>query len=222
VTWGDVFGLVWGPGRRRQWRRRVLRRALAMACALVAALGVLAVARAPRGGPSVFVVVATRSLGAGDELTPASLQQVQWPADLAPAGAMESAATLVGRHLTSSLGAGEVVTQARVSGAGLLRGQPAGTRAVHVTVGDPGAAGLVTTGDAVDLVAPEGTVARDVRVLAVDPSAGASGGLMGGSTGGDGSSGIVVAVDEAQALAIARTPADAMGRPALTLVLTAG
>jgi hypothetical protein len=45
---------------------------------------------------------------------------------------------------------------------------------------------------------------------------------MGGSTGGDGSSGIVVAVDEAQALAIARTPADAMGRPALTLVLTAG
>jgi hypothetical protein len=83
---------------------------------------------------------------------------------------------------------------------------------------------MVRPGDTVDLVGPQGVVARAVRVLGVDagPTTGGlmgSGSLSSGSLGTDEGAGLVVGVDEADAAQIARTPADAMGRPALTLLL---
>jgi pilus assembly protein CpaB len=206
----------------------MLRRGLAMACAVTATLGVVSIARAPRGGPLVPVVVAARELGTGTELTPPALRVTRWPAALVPAGAVTSPAEVTGRRLNSSLGPGEVVTVGRVRGSGLLTGQPAGTRAVHVTLTDPGATAMVQLGDEVDLVGPHGVVALAVRVLQLDPGPQSgprrlmgAGSLGAAAGGGGGPGGLVVAVDESDAKAIAAVPADAMDRPVLTLVLRA-
>jgi Flp pilus assembly protein CpaB len=198
-----------------------------MACAVTAALGAVSVARAPAGGASVPVVVAARTLGTGAELTPAVLRLARWPVAFVPEGALTTVAAATGRRLAAPLTSGEVVTGSRVSGSGVLAGQPTGTRAVHVSVGDPGAIAMVQPGDLVDLVGPDGVVAASVPVLTLDSDArGAqSQGLvgaapLGGSTSG--SDGLVVGVDETAAEAMARLPADAMGRPPLTLVLRSG
>jgi Flp pilus assembly protein CpaB len=170
----------------------------------------------------VNVIVATRTLGAGAVLTPGSVRIARWPAALAPQGALTSAAAVIGRRIASPVGAGEVLTGARVSGSGVLQGQPAGTVAVHVPLADAAATAMVSPGDTVDLVGPDGVLARAVRVLSVDGTPGAAGGLMGsGSTGTDGGTGVVVGVDESEAALLARAPADAMGQPALMLVLRA-
>jgi Flp pilus assembly protein CpaB len=203
----------------------VLRKSLAAGCAFAAALGVLSIARAPRGGRLVPVVVATRTLGIGADLTPATVRLARWPLALVPEGAVTSLAAVVGRRLTASLGTGEVVTGARVSGSGVLAGQPAGTVAAHVVLPDTASAAMVRPGDSVDLVGPQGVVARAVRVLRVDADErSARGGVLGGGALGgvqDPQGGLVVAMDPSAVEALARVPADALGRPALTLTVRA-
>jgi hypothetical protein len=99
---------------------------------------------------------------------------------------------------------------------------------VHVTLTDPGATAMVQPGDEVDLVGPHGVVALAVRVLQLDPGPQSgprrlmgAGSLGAAAGGGGGPGGLVVAVDESDAKAIAAVPADAMDRPVLTLVLRA-
>jgi Flp pilus assembly protein CpaB len=195
-----------------------------MACAVAASLGVVSVARAPRG-ELVPVVVATRTLAAGSVLSPVSLRLVRTPIALVPEASVESLADATGRRLAGPLTTGEVVTAARLAGTGMLTGQPVGTRALHVTLADTGAAAMLQAGDAVDLVGPQGVVARAVTVLGRDSDPGrSSSGVMGGAALGLSAqaSGLVVAVDEPEIEAIARTPVDAMGRSQLIVVLRGG
>ncbi|GAB3443104.1 hypothetical protein GCM10027517_21100 [Phycicoccus ginsengisoli] len=214
---------VRGPGRRREWRRRVVRRSLAAACAVAALLGVLSVARGS-GEPVVPVVVAVRPLGVGEVVTAASVRLVAWPTRLVPDGAAHDLAQVVGRALASPIGPGETVTRSRFDTRSLLAGRPSDEVAIHVAVADDGAVSMVTAGERIDLLAADRLVARDVLVLRVERPVRTDFGsvIQGqGSSGGyalDGP-GLVVAVDEATARAISAAPLDASGRAALQLVL---
>lgn len=196
------------------------RRVTASLLAGGAVLGTVALARTPEGGPLVPVVVAARDLPAGRELAPADLLEQRRPRAYAPTGS-ESAAALVGRRLSGAVAAGEVLTNPRVAGAGLLVGRPADEVAVHVPLADPGAVAMVRAGDRVDVLAGTGeTVAASALVLAVrgaDAGTGLSGGV--GASLGDEGGGLVLAVAAAVAGRIASAPRDEIGGSSLTVVV---
>lgn len=223
---GGLVDALVGPGRRRAWRRLVLRRVVAAVCAGTAVAGVLAAVRAPTGGPTVAVLVASRPLAVGQVPSGSAVHVVSWPRSLAPRDSLDSVTRVAGRRLGTVLSPGEPVTEHRLTTSGLLEGQPVGTVAVHVALADPAASAMVSPGDRVDLVGPGGTVARGVLVLRTDDFSGsASAGLVSGAGAGPRSqdpTGIVVAAGHDSAEAIARSPVDALGRPSLTLVLRAG
>ena len=217
--------------RRRRERLREARllvaryRPLLLSLAALVVLLALVQALAPPTVATSPVLVASRDLAAGHVLGDGDVRQVDWPADLSPPpGDPATAGGLLGRSLASPVRAGEAVTDARVLGPGVLTGQPAGTLAVPVRLGDATAAGLVAVGDRVDLIAgappdaaafdagSSGTdvVASDVLVLAVPGRAedDVTGGL--GSLAGDpGDSGtaaaglLVVAADRGTAVRLA-------------------
>jgi hypothetical protein len=120
-------------------------------------------------------------------------------------------------------GPGEPITEQRLTAGGLLAGQPRGTVAVHVMLADPGTTEMLGPGDRVDLVGPQGTVARGVVVLRTDALAEGAGTdrLSGQRVGGGFASatGMVVAAGHDVAEAIARLPLDALGRSTLTVLL---
>lgn len=213
-----------GPGRRRQWRRRMLRRTVAAACAVAAVLGTIAVARAPRGGELTPVVVAARPLAVGQVPTPDALRVLLFPKELVPDGAATTVTQVVGRPLTAALNRGEPVTTARTRPSSLLTGQPVDLLAFHVTIADARSVSMVRPGDHIDLVGPGGIVARSAPVLSVDPVFTTDFGAVlngpGSSSGYDlDGAGLTVAVDQPTVLGLSATAQDAMGRPQLSLVL---
>jgi pilus assembly protein CpaB len=140
-----------------------------------------------RSAPTTSVVVAAADLRAGSTLGPADLAVVRMPAGLVPDGSVDSVDALTRRVLAAPLRTGEAVTDVRLVGAGLTAQLPAGQVAAPVRLADLAVAGLVRTGDRIDVLAtPDGAtvavvVAADALVLAAadqrappadDPSAG--------------------------------------------------
>ena len=116
-----------------------------------------------------------------------------------PAGA-ESRSGLLGRVLAAPVRAGEPITDVRVVGPGLVRGQGPGSVAAPVRIADAGAVALVRVGDRVDVLAPDptGRLAPSAPVTAATvvavprPGASESGAL------------VVLSVSPAEARALAR------------------
>lgn len=221
----QVVDWLRGPGRRRQWRRRVLRRGLAALCALGAAWGVVAVATSSQERDFVPVVVAIRPMAVGEVATPASVRQVLWPAGLLPADSIARLGDVLGRPVATPLGRGEPVTNGRVRPGSVMAGQPIDAVAVHVLVPDSGSLSMVSAGDRIDLWGPDGPVARSVVVLRVDQTQTTDFGSVikgPGSSSGyalDGQ-GLVVSAGQEAARRILGVPEDALGRPRLDVVLT--
>ena len=220
-----AVGWLHGPGRRRQFRRRVVRRSLAAGCAMAAALGVVGIARSSDTQPMQRVVVAVRPLAIGEIATPAALREVWWPADLVPQASVHDLASVLGRPLSVPLGRGEPLTTRRVEPGALMLGQPVDTVAVHVSVPDRGVMTMVSAGDRVDLWGPAGIVARSVVVLSVDQAVTTDFGAViqgqGSSSGYDlDGGGMVVSAGHDVVGRILAVPEDAIGRTQLAVVLT--
>ncbi len=158
-------------------RREVLGRRR-MLSAVLAGLAVLAALRAlaPPPDETVTVLRAAGDLPAGRVLAPDDLVAAAVPPDDLPDGVVAAPA---GRTLATPVRRGEVLTEARMIGPGLLRG--AGERvALPVRISDGETVALLRVGDRIDLLAgdpasagPEGvTVAREVRVLALPAAEG--------------------------------------------------
>lgn len=130
------------------------------------------------------IVVASKPLRFGDELSSRSLREVPWPDDALPAGAFVSVADLTAskRVVLMPIDANEAILAAKITGPGqratlsaMLRD---GMKAVTIRVNDvEGVAGFVLPGDHVDVVLTRqadkdnGTndvVIKNARVLAVD------------------------------------------------------
>ncbi|MBO2459870.1 SAF domain-containing protein [Actinomadura violacea] len=127
-----------------------LRRPLA-ALSAAAAAGLALTALRPGPAPSVRVLAAARDLPAGATLGGSDLRALDLPPPAVPAGAMRSGAA--GRVLAGPVRRGEPITDARLVGAGLLRGYGPGTVAAPVRVADAGTVRLLRSGDRVDVLA---------------------------------------------------------------------
>ncbi|TKJ19291.1 Flp pilus assembly protein CpaB [Blastococcus sp. CCUG 61487] len=174
------------PRLRRPRSPALLARRAAAALLAVAAL-VLALRPDPpaaaTGPEPPPVVVAARALDAGRALDSGDLALARYPPGTAPAGVVADPDLLLGRVLAGGVRAGEPLTDARLVGPGLTALLPAGQVAAPVRLADLAVAGLVRTGDTVDVLATATgateaeTLAEGVRVLAAggageDPAAG--------------------------------------------------
>lgn len=156
-----------GPGRRPAARRRRVRRALSAVLA-AGAVWVLVAAMLPRAGDTVLV--ATRDLGVGEPVDTGDVRGVAVDADLVPTGALRALGDVAGRVVAHPVGAGEVVTTARLDSPAPFGPLPPDRRALHVPLADPGSAGTLRPGARVDLLsAGDGrVVGTELVVLAVD------------------------------------------------------
>jgi hypothetical protein len=147
-SWHPPARLGSGPPRTVRLLLGRHRRPLAI-CLILAGLWITIRSAAPSPPATVAVLVATRDLPAGQTLTNNDVRSSNWPADHAPSGLLTAA---TGRTLAAPIRTGELVTDARVIGPGLLAGQPPGTVAMPVRLGDPAAGALVRAGDRVDVL----------------------------------------------------------------------
>jgi pilus assembly protein CpaB len=134
--------------------------------------------------PARTVVVATRALRFGDELTAQLLREQPWPEDAVPQGAFARIADLTQakRVVLMPIDANEAVLAAKITGPGQRATLSAmlqeGMKAVTVRVNDvEGVAGFVLPGDHVDVLltrqsdknmAVNDVVIQNARVLAID------------------------------------------------------
>jgi Flp pilus assembly protein CpaB len=156
----------------------------------------------------VPVVVAAHDLPAGHRLVRADLRVAHWAPPLRPDGTRAGVAAFIGHRTAGPVRAREALTNARVLGRGLTSGLGAGSVAAAVALDDPHAADLVRAGDHVDLLETArpaefeteqstlpptvATVAAHALVLAVLPRT------------GDADAEVVLAVDRATAVRITR------------------
>jgi Flp pilus assembly protein CpaB len=203
------------------------RRAIAAGLTFLAVLLLGHAVTASRAGR--IVVVAARDLPAGAHIQVADLSTVTMPIGLVPDGAFVEAGPAADRVLAAPVRAGEVLTDARLVGEGLLAGLPGGNVATALRLTDPGAAALLRPGDTIDVLAaasdwlagadqastgqPPGldgegadqararVVAETVTVVATGPS-GSEAGLLGRSPPDDPGL-VVVALSRAQAVELA-------------------
>jgi Flp pilus assembly protein CpaB len=151
----------------RRWRRALMRRRRWLAAGCTAAAVTTAVqALAPPAPATERVPVAARDLAAGRVLTATDVVTATWPRGTHPDGVL---ATPVGRILATAVRRGEPLTDTRVTGPGLLAGQPAGAVAVAVRLGDPAATVLLAPGCRIDLLGgPTGGLGSDPTLTRAD------------------------------------------------------
>ena len=134
--------------------------------------------------PERTIVVASRPLRFGEELTATALREVPWPQDALPAGAFGKAAELTSakRVVLMPIDTNEAVLASKITGPGQRATLSAvldpGMEAVAVRVNDvEGVAGFVLPGDRVDVLltrqsdknmASTDVVIENARVLAID------------------------------------------------------
>jgi pilus assembly protein CpaB len=134
--------------------------------------------------PERTIVVATRPLRFGEELTAEALREVPWPQDALPAGAFNKIADVTAgkRVVLMPFDINEAILASKITGPGQRATLSAviddGMKAVTIRVNDvQGVAGFVLPGDRVDVLltrqgeknnAVTDVVLEDVRVLAID------------------------------------------------------
>jgi pilus assembly protein CpaB len=131
------------------------------------------------------IVVASRPLRFGNDLSKTSLREIAWPADALPVGSFAKVEELLTgdkRVVLTSIEANEPILSSKITGAGQRATLSAvlkdGMKAVTIRVNDvEGVAGFVLPGDRVDIAltrqidkgaASTDVVLQSVKVLAID------------------------------------------------------
>jgi pilus assembly protein CpaB len=135
------------------------------------------------------VVVASKPLRFGNELTSTSLKEIPWPQSAVPAGAFAKIADVIGgangrRAVLTPIETNEAILSSKITGPGQRATLSAtlqdGMRAVTIRVNDvEGVAGFVLPGDRVDIAltrqidkaATTEIVLQNTRVLGIDQTA---------------------------------------------------
>jgi pilus assembly protein CpaB len=133
------------------------------------------------------LVVASKPLRFGAELTPSSLREIPWPEDAVPAGAFAKISDLMttGRRVVlTAIELNEPILSSKVTGPGQRATLSAviadGMRAVTIRVNDvEGVAGFILPGDRVDVALTRqadksntnDVVLQSIKVLAIDQTA---------------------------------------------------
>ncbi|MBO4365425.1 MAG: Flp pilus assembly protein CpaB [Eggerthellaceae bacterium] len=129
------------------------------------------------GGEQLEVCVATQDIAAGDMVAASNVTTRQWLVDLLPADPVESFDSVSGQRATSSIVAGEVLSNRHFEGGALDIDIPSGLEAVSIEVEQAQAVGgALKTGAEVDVYAagPVETalIASDVYVVSAGNASG--------------------------------------------------
>jgi Flp pilus assembly protein CpaB len=170
----------------RVFRRFLVRRrrliaaffaAAAMGCALLSL----------RPGQGVPVLAAARDLSGGS-LGASDVTVVHLPPGALPGGVFRPGADVMGRRLAGPMRRGEPLTDARLLGPGLLAAYAPGLVATPVRITDAEAAGLLSPGDVIDVLAAPSDwtesspaaqpVARNVSVITTPEGKAETGALV--------------------------------------------
>lgn len=135
----------------------------------------------------VTVVIAARDIPFGQTIQPQMLATMPWPREALPPGAVTDLATLLAkpgqptRRSTYAMAQGDLVLTSKVSDFGekvtVVQSLGPNTRAMAIKVdAETAVGGLVTPGDAVDIVLTQGrddtlsaiTILQNIRVVGVD------------------------------------------------------
>ena len=116
--------------------------------------------------------MAARDVAAGALMTTGDIRLVRLGADVLPRGVVCAASDVVGRRAAGPLVAGELVTDTRLLGPGLLTGMPPGTTTVVVPVDGSAVVAGLSVGARVDVFAIglADPVAADVTVVGLLPA----------------------------------------------------
>ena len=142
-------------------------------------------AQKTKPSPTQSLVVATRALRFGNELSPSVLREMPWPIDAIPQGGFKSIQEMLSqgkRVVLTAIEANEPVLASKITGQGQRATLSAvigdGHKAMTIRVNDvDGVAGFVLPGDRVDVMlsrqiekgnATNDVVLKNVRVLAID------------------------------------------------------
>jgi pilus assembly protein CpaB len=142
-------------------------------------------ANQPKALAAQTLVVASKQLRFGNELTASSLREVPWPADAMPQGAFKTIQEALSggkRVVLTGIEANEPVLESKITGHGQRATLSAtiseGHKAVTIRVNDvDGVAGFVLPGDRVDVMlsrqlekgtAINDVVLKNIKVLAID------------------------------------------------------
>ncbi len=137
------------------------------------------------GGEQVEVVVASRTISAGETVTEGSIETKLWLADLLPEGAVTSEVEVLGRQLGSSVLKGEVVSSQRLAKSSSNLEVPEGMAAVTVPARDVQAlGGALRSGMCVQVYAtgPSSTTLLVKDALVLETSVGESSALVSASS----------------------------------------
>lgn len=137
--------------------------ALALACGLVAAIGINQVMANRSAQPDAQhgemapIFIALHDVGLGDPITPLQLKLEEWPKSKIPPGAMSKLEDIEGRRARTKFFAGEPIIDAKLfakgeQGSGATDLIPKGMRVVVVKVDDVSGSGLILPGDRVDVL----------------------------------------------------------------------
>ncbi|MGB2919150.1 MAG: SAF domain-containing protein [Mycobacterium sp.] len=189
---------------RPDWSRTIAARR-----ALAGALVVLAAVAAYRDDPRADVaevVVTTRDLSPGSELTADDVRVESRAAASIPDGSRTELDGVVGTTLAGPARRGEVVTDVRVLGPRLAESAAGpNARIVPLPLADAALVDLVRTGDVVDIVAAPTSAApaTEARVIATDAVVVLVSAEQNGPTAGGGGRVVLVALPAAAAKAVA-------------------
>lgn len=113
---------------------------------------------APPPAPTTAVIVASRDVPAGTELSAADLGVARFPPHLVPEAALRADDDALGRRTAVALSRGTVLSQTLLAGERFAVTPPAGAVIVPVRLSAASTAGLLRPGDRIDLVAPPDVV----------------------------------------------------------------
>lgn len=159
-----------------------MRRALAAGLVGLAGWTAVTALAPPAPDPGSPVLVAARDIPAGSRLAPDGVRTEHLPPEMVPAGALTALAQLQDAVASGPVRSGEVLTDVRVTPAGLLHGLEDHLVLAHVPVADPAVVAALPPGVRVDVLSTvDGSVvAGDVLVVsaAVDPTVAAASGFF--------------------------------------------
>lgn len=127
------------------------------------------------GGEQIEVCVAKRDIASGEVVDAGAIETKLWVADLLPQDAVRSSSEILGKQATSSILAGEVVSQKRFEGTPSSFDVPEGLSAVSVPARDVQAVGgAVEPGMKVDVYSTGATttevIVHDALVVSTNAS----------------------------------------------------
>ncbi|MDQ2837865.1 MAG: SAF domain-containing protein [Actinomycetota bacterium] len=156
----------------------------AIICLLCAGLSALGVGARPGLGAITSVVVAGRTVGAGELLGTADLRMSKWPVADVPISALRQLDSAIGRRAASALVGGELISSGVLLEPAIAAALASGRVTTTVSLANPNQAAILRTGAVVDLytgsddttliggrstTASIPAIATNVQVLAVLP-----------------------------------------------------